>query len=219
MAETQTQPTDRKRARRRRIRRCILAVVLVVGGPPLGYYLCWRWLLTNFRVVSEGLVYRSAQPSASQIRRWSKDYRLRTIINLRGGKGKAFWKANRAAAAEAGVEMVDFSLSAVRLPSREQLLRLIDTLETAERPILIHCAQGADRTGMASVLAAMAVAGQDYDTAREQLSMRYLHVYHGTDRIGGVMDRYEAYCGSQGHGTGGWKQFKAWAIGHYRKPP
>jgi len=224
MTETPAKPTPpqpagtaRRRRRRRRVVLVAALAVLAVAGPPAGYYVYWFVFQTNFHVVADGLVYRSAQPSPEQITRWTRQYGLKTIINLRGGKDTELYQQNLAAAEQAGAKMEYFSMSAVRLPKRQDVRRLIEVLETAERPILIHCRHGADRTGVVSVMAAMAVAGQDYATARGQLSIRYLHVYHGTDRVGGLLDHYEEYCRHEGLDTGGWEQFKRWALTEYRK--
>jgi hypothetical protein len=81
--------------------------------------------------------------------------------------------------------------------------------------MLIHCRMGADRTGVASVLAAMAIGGQTYDQARSQLSIRYFHVDDDPDHIEGLLLSYEEHCKAKGVGTGGWSQFKAWALGAY----
>lgn len=137
------------------------------------------------------------------------------MINLRGESKRSFYAPEREAAAELGLAMVDIKLSAVSLPTQPNLRKLIATLETAQRPILIHCKDGADRTGVASVLAAMAIGGKSYDDAREQLSAKYLHVNSSSDNIAGVLLMYEAWCKSSGKSTGGWRQFRDWAMNIY----
>jgi len=211
-------PGKRDRPRRRRWRRWVLLAAAVVVLPPLGYYGWQRGVRTNFGVVVEGKVYRSAQPDADEIAAWSRRYGLKTIINLRGRQDDALDARNRSAAQQAGVRIVDVRMKASSMPSRQLLAELIEAIEQAETPVLLHCRDGADRTGVAAVMAAMAVGGQDYRQARGQLSLRYFHIPRGDDRIDQVMSRYEDYCRRKGLDTDGWPQFRSWALNKYAGP-
>lgn len=133
-------------------------------------------LFDNFRVIADDRAYRSAQLDAESLRLVFDTYGIKTVINLRGENEDALWYRNeRAAAAEAGVRLVDVRMSAGSLPSREALLLLYDTYQTAEYPILIHCQSGADRTGAAAAIWRMAVAGESRELARQELSPLYGH--------------------------------------------
>jgi hypothetical protein len=81
---------------------------------------------------------------------------------------------------------------------------------------LIHCREGADRTGVASVMARMAVGGKTYDRSREQLDIRFLHMDDDAGHIGGVLEEYEQYCRQSGTGTGGWREFRDWVFSVYQ---
>ena len=120
-----------------------------------------------------------------------------------------------AAAREAGVTIVDIKLSSRNLPRRKDVKTLVQTLDRADPAILIHCRDGADRSGVASVIAAMAVGGKDYQAAKKELSVRYFHLGYGTDRLHNVMTQYEQYCRDRGLDTGGWKRFRTWALNEY----
>jgi len=200
-----------------RWKRWVLAAavtVVAVGGGYFAYTFYWRG---NFRTVVEGQVYRSAQPSPADLSAWKREYGIRTVINLRGAKWRknSAIRATREAATAEGLERVDVRLGATRHPPPEQLYRLIEALETAPRPILLHCRAGVNRTGLASAMAGMAVGGWSYDEARPQLSARYLHFDNDPDHIVGVFVRYEQYCREHGLGTGGWEQFKRWVLTEY----
>jgi protein tyrosine phosphatase (PTP) superfamily phosphohydrolase (DUF442 family) len=169
----------------------------------------------NFHAVVPGALYRSAQPSPGELRRWTSRYGIKTVINLRGRSSRGFYGAERTVADELGLTMVDVRLSAVHQPPVPQLRRLIHALETVPRPILLHCRRGADRTGVAGVLAAMAVGGQDYATARRQLSWRFGHLDGGAETIAGLLTRYERWCEQNGRDTAGWQQFRQWALSEY----
>jgi protein tyrosine/serine phosphatase len=130
----------------------------------------------NFRSVEEDRAYRSAQLDASTLNLVFDEYGIRSVINLRGENEQDAWYRNeRAAAEQAGVTLVDIRMSAGRLPSRDALLLLYDTFQTAEYPILIHCQSGADRTGAASAIWRMVVRGDTREAARIELSLVYGH--------------------------------------------
>lgn len=130
----------------------------------------------NFRSIEEGRAYRSAQLDATTLNLVFDEHGIRTIVNLRGENEQDAWYRNeRAAAEKAGVTLVDIRMSAGRLPSRDALLLLYDTFQTAEYPILIHCQSGADRTGAASAIWRMVVRGDTREAARVELSLVYGH--------------------------------------------
>lgn len=190
----------------------LTAAVLVVGAA-LGYY--FAVYAPNFGVVVGGQVYRSAQPSGDDLLRWSRQYGLKTVVNLRGESSKAFYAPERNAAQQAGVKLIDIGMDALRLPTELEVRQLVEALESAPRPMLIHCQAGADRTGVGSVMAAMAIGGQDYAQARSQLTWRYHHFDWDPKHVAGILAMYEEYCRQGGKGTGGWPQFKQWATTMY----
>lgn len=208
----QTQQKTRRRSRRRR-RLLVAALIVVVLGA--GSYSVQRWVLHNFHEVVPRQVYRSGQPGVGQVRQWTRKYGLRTIINLRHDPWREPFAEEKAAAEGLGVRLVHVPLTNHSLPRRALLVRLIEAIESSERPMLLHCRAGADRAGVGSVLAAMAIGGQDYASARRQLSVRYLHFDPFPNHVGGVFARYESYCSNRGTSTGGWTQFKDWALNVY----
>lgn len=144
----------------------MLLIFLIVAAA-IGYYIYAFVIWSNFREVVPEKVYRSAQPSPAQLKKWARLYGIKTIINLRGYARKAT-DDEQAATNELGITLVTIRLKSTSLPTRDSLDKLIQTLETAELPILIHCRSGVDRTGSASALAAMAIGKENYDTAKWQ---------------------------------------------------
>ena len=157
----------------------VAAVALgVVGGCGLGELDNYAPLtiLDNFHTVAEAQAYRSAQLDAETLKLVLDTHGIKTVINLRGENEDALWyRKERAAVAEAGVELVDIRMSAGRLPSREALLLLYDTFQSAEYPILMHCQSGADRTGAAAAIWRLVVAGEPREIAQQELSPLYGH--------------------------------------------
>ena len=124
------------------------AVIGLVGAG--GGHLGWLLLVSNFHVVVPGQVYRTNQPTAEQLRHLIARYHIRTVINLRGFGFGADWYRNEArVTSEMGISQEDLGFSAVRLPSPQALCQLIEVIDRSSHPILFHCFQGADRTGLA----------------------------------------------------------------------
>ena len=72
--------------------------------------------------------------------------------------------------------------------------RLVETLEKAEYPLLIHCAWGSERTGLASAFAELLRPGSTLDDARAQFSIRYLFVRMNDGKVMAEhLDQYESW--------------------------
>lgn len=179
------------------------------------YYLVFFVVGANFREVVPDKVYRSAQPSSGQLRQWVRRYGIKTVINLRGHAGQTT-EDERAVSDELGAEMISVTLSANRIPTKDRRAQLVRAIETAEQPILIHCAHGVDRAGTVSVLAAMAIGGMDYDKARwhayvppgpwkRKSASDYVH-------ISDMLRLYESSCRRKGLDTDDWDQLRQWII-------
>jgi len=132
----------------------------------------------NFHTVERGKLYRMAQPSVEQIDGFHGEYKIRTIINLRGANpDRKEYVAEKKAADFWSIDLVDIGMSAQRLPHRADLIKLLDTFKTAKRPILMHCRAGVDRTGEASAIYKMEYMGVSKEEALKQLRIwPYGHV-------------------------------------------
>ncbi len=128
----------------------------------------------NFGVVIPDQVYRSAQLDAQELERIVRQHGIRSIVNLRGAHPRDPWyRQQRAVALQLNVAHHDLRFSASGLPPITEILRLKRVLQNTERPLLIHCRRGADRTGMASALLLLLDGEQPIDQVRQQLSARY----------------------------------------------
>lgn len=132
---------------------------------------------SNLHEVDAGRFYRSGQMGADQLRETIDALGIRTIINLRGARPEAGWYRDEAAVArEKGGRLISLRFDADRLPHRRELVKLLDAFRDAERPILVHCQAGADRSGLASAIYEMEYMGRPKRDALEMLSLRYLHI-------------------------------------------
>lgn len=201
--------------KRHRLRLAIV-FALALGGLGIGGYYGWTYLVqSNFAVVIPGKVYRSGQPRPAQLRDWIDEYHVRTIVNLRGNNLEEC-KKEASQAAEMKVVYVPIALSAKRPVTKSELAELLAALDKPQ-PILLHCRAGNDRSGLASMLAVLALGQTDYATARKQLRTplwRAANEKHISDTI--VM--YEQYCTDKKLDPNNWPQFKTWAADVYNPP-
>jgi hypothetical protein len=133
----------------------ILIAALLVGGP-VGYGWYRQARLRNFRVVREGVLYRSGQLSLAGLQRLLHDYGINTVVTLRDathpGDGppdldeelyckKAEIKYVRIAPRE-------WWASDGSVPAEKGVARFREIMKDPRNyPVLIHCYAGIHRTG------------------------------------------------------------------------
>lgn len=148
-----------------------LGAVVVVGA-----YVGMLQLGGNFHTVVAGEAYRSAQPTAAEITRYRAEFGIRTIVNLRGPKtGRPWYDQEVSAARQLGIAHVDFRMSSSSDFSQERAAELVQILRSVDKPILIHCRSGADRTSLAAALYIAAIAHGGEEAAEGQISIRFGH--------------------------------------------
>jgi hypothetical protein len=174
------------------------------------------WLDGNVGIVDPGRVIRAAQPT-TELTRLISDYRLASILNLRGGSQRDWWYAEEVRTAEArGVTFFDLPLSATRRPGRRDLLLLIDVLSRCQYPLLIHCKAGADRTGLAAAVYLMMHRGEPPGQALRAFSIYHSHVpLFGTEHLHEPLVEYAQWLATKElpHTP---EQFRAWVKNDYR---
>ncbi len=112
----------------------------------------------------------------AQLQRFVAEYNIRTVVNLRGRPFNDWYPAQARMTQELGISQEDVTTSANRLPPTGEVRRLVEIFDRSEYPILIHCQQGADRTGLASTAYLLLHTDADYATALRQCSPRYGHL-------------------------------------------
>ena len=139
----------------------------------------------NFAQVAPD-VYRSNHPDHVRFRTYAEQG-IKTVLNLRGAAKQSHYLFEAESCAALEMTLVDIKLSARQAPPVEILTALLASFETMEKPVLIHCKSGADRTGLAAVLYLLIVEGQPLDVARRQLSFRFLHIRRTST---GILDHF-----------------------------
>ncbi len=147
---------------------------------------------TGFREVGDG-VWRSPQPGEERLARRIADHGIRTVVCLRGDGDPTALSAR--ATEQSGAHFWNVPMSATRLPRPETLLELWRVADEAERPLLLHCRAGVDRTGLAAAIVVLHDTG-DLAAARAQLALvPNGHVgAFGTGAMDEVLDRYEPHA-------------------------
>lgn len=175
---------------------------------------------SNEHTVIPGKVYRTAQLSQEHFEQVIAAKKIRTVINLRGlGPDQSWYMEEARATHSQGISQEDITLSAKRFPPPSEIQRLIEALDRSDYPVLIHCAKGADRTGLASTIVKLLYTDSDLDVARQQLSPRYGHFPVGrTVILDQFFDYYAAWLAARGEEHTP-ERFRRWAKNDYCPGP
>ena len=144
-----------------------------------------RCLWTKQARVADG-VWRSNHPTHGRLRDLTNSG-FKTIISLRGNFKTAPHKYEVESCGALGLALRNVPMAARSAPEVNNLVELISVLGEAEKPFLIHCKSGADRTGLASAVYLMTYCNVTPNKAKQQLSLRFLHFRKSRS---GVLDHF-----------------------------
>lgn len=178
----------------------VLVAASVIGGP-LAYSLARERHLKNFRVVDEGVLYRSGQLSPAGLERVVHDYGIRTVVSFRDTEeGKAATPPDQweeATCARLGVNYVRMPLrywsrdETGVVPAEEnvaQFLKLMD--DPKNYPVLAHCFRGVHRTGTYCAIYRMEKDGWANADAIAELKARGYDTLDKDDDVREYLERY-----------------------------
>lgn len=154
------------------------------------------YALNAAREVKAGELYRSNQLSPSELESTVSRHGIKTVINLRGfNPNEDWWKDEKEILEKLKVNFINISMSAKSLPSRENLIALLDAFKNAPRPLLIHCQAGVDRTGEAVAVYQITQWNVPKEEARRSLFPSLQRAkYYFIDHVFQGMDwAYESY--------------------------
>lgn len=173
-------------------------------------------LRDNVREVQPGRVYRAAQMKPERLAEFIDRRGIRTVVNLRGYCGDFDWYRGECTAThDAGISQEDVTLSAIRLPTPSEVRRLVEVLESSEPPLLLHCRQGVDRTGLAAVMVRLLEPGVTFEEAMRHLGLGYGHVpFNGTQAMRRFYALYRDWLAAMGQQHSP-MLFRQWAMVEY----
>jgi protein tyrosine phosphatase (PTP) superfamily phosphohydrolase (DUF442 family) len=149
-----------------------------------------RLVHPNWGEVAPG-VFRSAQPTPQQLRRAVRRHGVKTVLNLRAERNCGAFILEEEACAALGVDLVNVRVRSRDVPTKELIWTLERLFRDVEKPVLVHCKSGADRTGIAGALYLLLVEGRPVAEATRQLSKRYGHIRQAkTGVLDYVFERY-----------------------------
>lgn len=147
-----------------------------VAAAALAIWLRWgrrRVIPRRFGVVEPDGLFRSGQLDRAIVRRWLVAHRIDLIVNLTSeGFGDPDKDAERRAATELGIQRLTFHLDGDGLgdvATYTAALRTVLVARCAGRKVLVHCAAGSFRTGVAVGLYRCVTDGLESEEFRQEL--------------------------------------------------
>lgn len=149
----------------------VAALTLVLIGVGGGAAAWWQAGLMpkRFGVVVEGRLYRSGEISPAQLEHVNREYGIRRVISLLDPSAPQSI-AEREAAARLGIIWENVPLRGDGSSTPEDRARIIRLLTDPDAPpTLVHCAAGANRTGLACGLYRIHVQHWTYEQALDEM--------------------------------------------------
>lgn len=174
MSSDQGSSYSRNTFKRRRYLFLVLAILIVAGS-------VWLWeeileeriIPKRFGVVEQGKIYRCGQLHKALVEKTLRKYKIARIVDLTGGvPGDQNQQAEIRASQDLGIERVELFLQGDGTGDIRQYVEAIAFIYNAvqqSKPVLVHCAAGAQRTG--GVIAAYRLLVQKRPPAEVQREM------------------------------------------------
>jgi len=159
----------------RRLIIAMLAALVVIGGSLASWELVLKDRLAtkHWGVVEQGLIYRSGRLPLDRVQATLANHQIRVLIDLTENKpSNRFQPKERAAAMALGIEYHNFPLIGDGTGDIRSYIQAIALMHQARRegkPVLVHCAAGAQRTGGVVAAYRILVERKSPDKARAEL--------------------------------------------------
>ncbi len=139
--------------------------------------------LRHFGVVTEGVLYRSGQPTPEQLAELIGRYGIRTVVALRGSRDPddpdAWEQQERQTCAAHGVDFITLPCNHKNPPTEQQVRQFLELMRQRQRhPVLIHCRIGQQRTGMYCALYRVHLEGVDPEDALREMDELGFNIRH-----------------------------------------
>ncbi len=140
-----------------------LVAVVIAGLGGLGArHLIHASLAPEFACISPGVLYRSGQPDGGDLKELVALYGIKTVVNLRGSEktaARSDGAAEIAFAREHNIHLVfqHYGASGDVMKEVRDFLRLVS--DPVNQPVLVHCAEGKERSGVMAAAYRIVVEG------------------------------------------------------------
>lgn len=156
--------------------------------------------LRHYGVVAEGILYRCGQPTPPELTELIQKLGLRTVVSLRGtrdtGDPDAWEQAERAACEAHGAKLVSIPCNHKNPPTPEQLQQFLALCDDpAQRPVLVHCRLGQQRTLL--FCAAYRVRADGLDPSAAEREMDQLGFNVRKRRHQRLLQAFRAFAGQK----------------------
>ena len=183
--------------RRRWVRRVVVALVTlaVVAG---GYGVYWWAEVQTYHLfqIQSGVLYRDGNRGMREFRHALDQTGARTVVTLvdddeLNDPRKPQFRQEADYCRDHGIKQVRIPVKLGGWPTSDQLLQFLGVVaEPANRPVLIHCAQGVRRTGM--FMAAYQLTQMDRSRAWAHATVQaFGHKPRDTDDVQAFIDNYD----------------------------
>jgi protein tyrosine phosphatase (PTP) superfamily phosphohydrolase (DUF442 family) len=195
---TATEPTTSPLSRRTRwVRRFIVVVttLAIVTAVCVGYW--WAELETyHYSLVVPGVLYRCGNRGIREFDHAVQQSGARTVVSFVSDQelndpAKPQFKAEADYCQAHGIHQIRLPVPLGGWPTSDQVLKFLNIVaEPANRPVLMHCAQGVRRTGIFMAAYQLSVLDRTPALAKERI-MAFGHKPRDTDDIRTFIDRYD----------------------------
>jgi tyrosine-protein phosphatase SIW14 len=133
--------------------------------------------IANFHRVIKSEIYRSGQVQKDEYQ-LLKEFGIKTVISLNDYGVAGFTAEDEQEwAHSAGINFIHREMHPWNKPSLKQIQDVLELLTTVEKPVLIHCQGGSDRTGVSIGAYRMVYENWSYDSTYAEM------LYYGFNRV------------------------------------
>jgi hypothetical protein len=171
----------------------------LIGGVPAWHAADRQSSYRNFRVVEEGVLYRSGQLPAPAFDRVVREYGVRTVVSLRdsytdgpppGLAEQLYCEAN--AIRHVRISPAPWSTPDGRVPAGAGVREFVRLMDDRNRlkPVLVHCFAGIHRTGAHVAVYRMEFQGWSADAALDEMFTVHPRRSHFEEDLLGFLRSY-----------------------------
>jgi len=102
-------------------------------------------------------------------------YHIKSILNLRGKSKRDWYLYEINFAKKHNIKHYNFAIGSGTVYDVKTMNKILNIIKLAPKPIVVHCAGGADRSGLVTALYLYKIKHLSAKKAKEALSIEYLH--------------------------------------------